>query len=114
MLTATVSTGLSTANLIEIVLAAAAVATVAGAWWRRHQDDQRRSWRSQDRSEGYRDGNGNLHRGANDVVLGWDDENGHHLGLDLRFSELERRFNKHVSDGHGRDRAGAGANGGPG
>jgi hypothetical protein len=90
----------SAVQTVAIVLGSAvAIAVFAGDQYRRYRSRRRVDFRNRDRTYGWSDDRDQYHPGAVDLVMGWKDEGGDHLGLDTRVTTLERRPGNNGSSG---------------
>ena len=83
----------STAGTVEasaaVVAAAVAFAALVGPRISRYFASSRSERRNREYLEGWKDQRDYWHPGVIDLVLGWDDQQGHHPGLDARVTALE-------------------------
>ena len=76
-----------------IILAAAAIATLAGQYGRRRIDRTRNRYRAQDALEGWVDRGKRWHPGIVHLALGWEDDDGtKHPGWNATVPDHERRL----------------------
>ena len=98
MFGAAASAGLSPDAITGIVIAAVTVGVAAGALYRRRISKTRSRWRTEDDLTGYEDDRGLWHLGVVDTVDGWRDRDGnYHKGLTRRVEDLEHHT--HGPDG---------------
>lgn len=84
----------SVVNIFVIAAAAVTVAASVGLWYRKSLDRNRSTWLTNRRITGWRDDSGNWNRGVCDLVMGFDDDQGHHEGLNTRVPDIDARLKR--------------------